>query len=293
VTVTYQGIKAEGRTASNDAGVRSYSQTYILTSDAKTDTASDVGNNSQLPSVGSAHATDAMAYCHSLSVNCVSGYTGWEATATWTTENSIEGETGLNEDPEQDRHVITWNGSTQNVSIYKDRDGKGILNSAGDPLLDVMDTNLLGVTVASNVTAVPSWILGYRNSINNAAINVGGLAIAAGVARLVFPGGFISAAKTRGDHTYYTFSYELIFDEQESHEGQLLDQGYNERFTDINTTNGLRPILNDDKTVVTEPALLDGSGARLANPTTATAQYITVNKYSQKDFSVLPGVTAQ
>jgi len=293
VTVTYQGIKAEGRTASNDKGVRTYSQTYILTADSKTDTASDVGNNSQLPSIGSAHATDAMAYCKSLSVNCVSGYTGWEVTATWTTENSIEGETGLNEDPEQDRHVITWNGSIQNVSIYKDRDGKGILNSAGDPLLDVMDTNLLGVTVASNVTAVPSWILGYRNSINNAAINVGGLAIATGVARLVFSGGFISAAKSRGDHTYYTFSYELIFDEQESHKGQLLDQGYRQKYSESGVTDGHRNILNDDLTVITEPAMLDGLGEKLDDPSPESAAYITVNKYHLKDFSVLPGVTAQ
>ena len=293
MTVTYQGIKAEGRTASNDKGVRTYSQTYILTADAKTDTASDVGNNSQLPSVGSAHATDAMAYCRSLSVNCVSGYTGWEVTAQWSTENSIEGETGLNEDPEQDRHVITWNGSTQNVSIYKDRDGKGILNSAGDPLLDVMDTNLLGVTVASNVTAVPSFILSYRDSINSAAINVGGLAIAAGVARLVFPGGFISAAKTRGDHTYYTFSYELIFDEQESHEGQLLDQGYRQKYSESGVTDGHRNILNDDLTVITEPAMLDGLGEKLEDPTPESAAYIAVNKYFLKDFSVLPGVTAQ
>ena len=293
MTVTYQGIKAEGRSATNDKGVRTYSQTYVLTSDSKSDTSSDVGNNSNLPSIGSIHATDGLAYCTNLSVKCVSGYTGWEAVANWSTANSVDGSTGLSEDPEQDRHIITWNGSTQNISIYQDRDDNGILNSAGDPLLDVMDSNLLGVTISSNVTGVPSWLLGYRNSINNAAINVGGLAIATGVARIVFPGGFISPAKTRGDYTYYTFSYELIFDEQENHEGKLLDQGYNERFTDINTVNGLRPILNDEKTVVTEPALLDGSGARLANPTTATAQYITVNKYFQKDFSVLPGVTAQ
>ena len=293
MTVTYQGIKAEGRSATNDKGVRTYSQTYVLTSDSKSDTSSDVGNNSNLPSIGSIHATDGLAYCTNLSVKCVSGYTGWEAVANWSTANSVDGSTGLSEDPEQDRHIITWNGSTQNISIYQDRDDNGILNSAGDPLLDVMDSNLLGVTISSNVTGVPSWLLGYRNSINNAAINVGGLAIATGVARIVFPGGFISPAKTRGDYTYYTFSYELIFDEQENHEGKLLDQGYNERFTNINTTNGLRPMTTEEGTVVTEPALLDGSGARLANPTTATAQYITVNKYFQKDFSVLPGVTAQ
>jgi hypothetical protein len=203
MSVTYLGPKPGSRTARNQKGVRTYSETYKLESDAASDTASIVGNNANLPSIGSIHAEDGLAYCDSLSVTQVAGYKGWEATATWTTENSIDGETGLNEDPEQDRHVITWNGSTQNISIYQDRDDEAILNSAGDPLLDVMDTNLLGVTISSNVTAVPSYILSYRNSINNAAINVGGLAIAQGVARIVFPGGFISPAKTRGDYTYY------------------------------------------------------------------------------------------
>ena len=291
MTVTFTGEKS-GLTATNTKGVRTYTVTYKLHADGD-ETASVVGNDSNLPSVGSIHAEDGLAYCESLSVRQVKGKYAWEATANYTTANSVEGETGLNEDPEQDRHVITWNGSTQNVSIYKDRDGKGILNSAGDPLLDVMDTNLLGVTVASNVTAVPSFILSYRDSINSAAINVGGLAIAAGVARLVFPGGYISAAKTRGDHTYYTFSYELIFDEQESHEGQLLDQGYRQKYSESGVTDGHRNILNDDLTVITEPAMLDGLGEKLDDPSPESAAYITVNKYHLKDFSVLPGVTAQ
>lgn len=289
MTVTFNGTKS-GLTANNDSKARTYSVTYKLHADAG-ETASVVGNNSNLPSIGSIHAEDAMAYCNGLNVKQVAGKNAWEATATWTTANSIDGEQGQSEDPEQDRHVITWNGSTQNVSIYKDRDGKGIQNSAGDPLLDVMDTNLLGVTVSSNVTGVPSYILSYRNSINSGAVTVGGLAIAAGVARLVFPGGFISAAKTRGDHTYYTFTYELIFDEQESHTGQLLDQGMNERFTDEFTTNGLKPILLDDLQEPSAMVLLDGLGNRLTNPAPATANYITVNKYFQKDFTVLPGVT--
>jgi len=36
---------------------------------------------------------------------------------------------------------------------------------------------------------------------------------------------------------------------------------------------------------------LDGLGERLRNPSPETAAYITVNRYFQKDFSVLPGVT--
>lgn len=291
MSVTYLGPKPGSRTAKNNKGVRTYSETYKLESDSQSDTASIVGNNANLPSIGSLHAEDGLAYCDSLSVTQTAGYAAWEATATWTTENSIDGETGLNEDPEQDRHVVTWNGSTQNISIYQDRDGKGILNSAGDPLLDVMDVNLMGVTVASNVTSVPSYILTYRNSINSTAITVGGLAISAGAARLIFPGGFISPAKTRGDFTYYTFTYELLFDEQENWKGQLLDQGYRQKYTEAGVTDGQRNILNDDLTVITEPAMLDGLGEKLEDPTPESAAYIGVNKYFENDFSVLPGVT--
>lgn len=292
MTVTFGGPKPGSLSAKNSRGVRTYGVTYKLHA-TEGETAAVVGNNASLPSIGSIHAEDGLAYCDDVDVKQVAGKNAWEASVSWTTQNSVDGDAGLKEDPEQDRPLITWNGSVQNISIYKDRDGEGILNSAGDPLMDVKDTNLLGVTISSNVTGVPSYILSYRDSINDAAINVGGLAIAAGVARIVFPGGFISPAQTRGNYTYYTFSYELIFDEQESHTGQLLDQGYNERFTDVNTANGLRPIVLENKTLATEPQLLDGSGKRLEDPTPETASYVTVNKYFQKDFSVLPGVTAQ
>ena len=291
MTITYLGPKPGSLSGNNNSKVRTYSATYLLSSDSVTHTAYDVGSNASLPYIGQAHPQDPLAYCNGLSPQQTNGFKGWEVTATWTTENSIDGEQGQDADPEADRPKITWNGSTQNVSIYKDRDGKGIQNSAGDPMLALMDKNFYGVTVSTNVTSVPSWILTYKDSINNAAITVGGLAIAAGVARLVFPGGFISPAQQRGDFVYYTFSYELIFDAIELHAGQLLDQGYNERFTDDNTSNGLRAMTNDDLTAITEPAQLNGLGERLIDPTPATSAYITVNRYFQKDFSVLPGVT--
>ena len=289
MTVTFTGEKS-GLTATNTKGVRTYTVTYKLHADGG-ETASVVGNDSNLPSVGSIHAEDGLAYCESLSVKQVKGKYAWEATANYTTANSIDGETGLNEDPEQDRPKITWNGSIQNVSIYKDRDDKGIQNSAGDPMLDTMDKNLYGASVSTNVTSLPSWILAYKDSINNAAFTIGGLPVAIGGARLVFPGGFISPAQQRGDYVYYTFTYDLIFDAIELHAGQLLDQGLNERFTDENTTNGLKPILLDDQQLPDAMAQLDGSGVRLANPTPATSSYITVNKYFLKDFSVLPGLS--
>lgn len=291
MTITYQGIKADSRTANNDSKIRTYSNVHLLTSDSKLDTAGMVGEHTSLPLIGQPHARDGLAYCNGISVRCVSGYTGWEVTDSWTTENSIDGETGKNEDPLQDRHIVTWGGSQRNQSIYKDRDGNGIQNSAGDPLLDTMEMNDMGVTVASNVDQVPSYILSYRNSINSGAITVGGLSIAAGVARLVFPPGFITPVQSRNGHQFYTFSFQLILDEQFSHTGQLLDQGYNERFTDENTTDRMKPITLTDQQEPREPVLLDGAGGWLENPTPATASYITVNRYFQKDFTVLPGVS--
>jgi hypothetical protein len=291
MTVTYLSIKPQGRSGRNDSRVRTYTDVHKLESSVLNDTPYNIGSNVNLPFIGQAHAEDPLAYCNGLTPTQINGQQ-WEVTVNWTTANSIDGEAGQDEDPTQDRPILTWNGSTQNISIWQDRDNSGILNSAGDSLLDVMDSNLLGVTISSNVESVPSYILSYRNSINNAAITVGGLNIAAGVARVVFPGGFISPIQVRNDFSFYTFTYELMFDEQESHEGKLLDQGYNERYTDENVTDGLRPITLDGQQDITEPALLDGSGVRLEDPTPATAQYITVNKYFQKDFSVLPGVTA-
>jgi hypothetical protein len=49
MTVTFHGVIPESRNAQNNKGVRTYTETYRLTSDSKTDTAYIVGSHASLP----------------------------------------------------------------------------------------------------------------------------------------------------------------------------------------------------------------------------------------------------
>ena len=145
MAVTYIGPDAESRSAANNKGIRTYSITYKLEA-AEDDTASDVGNDANLPSIGSRHAEDAQAYCTTLDIQCVGGKRWWTATAVWSTERE------LGEDPEDDEVKISWSSEIYQEAIFKDINGNGLLNSAGDYFIDPVSTrdncHLTGSVVA-------------------------------------------------------------------------------------------------------------------------------------------------
>ena len=253
MTATYLGMLATGRTASNSRGVRTYTETHLLESDSRDDDQWIVGSNASLPYIGEVHPSDSLAFCHRLDVKCVEGYKGWQAVAHYTTENSIDGETGIEQDPINDRPKIRWNGTIENRIIHKDRDNEAILNSVGDQLSDTKDDNLFGATVTVNVRQVPSWLLSYRNSTNQSQFILGGLTIPSRVARIVFHDGFISEAMNRNDVTYYQFTYTLLLDEQDFWDGSLIDAGFNYFETDQADNKTKQKIMLGEGTYPSEP----------------------------------------
>lgn len=228
------------------------------------------------------------ASCRSLSVRRESNYV-YLVTAKFSSKNSTSSEKATDENPLLDRPVVTWTGATESKAIYKDRDDKPILNTAGDPIIDTIEENIIGATVKSNVSGLPTWILSYRNATNDAPFTLRGLGVAANVARFVLPGNFLSEIKERNGVYYYEFTYELKFDEQDLHYGKLLNAGFREKVT-IEEVEQLRNITNSDGTEISEPAPLDIDGAKIEQPTPENAVLVTVKKYYEKDFSVLPGV---
>lgn len=248
-------------------------------------------NAGELPKRGTQYL-NTQATCRETYADVESNFV-YTFTADYSSKNSTEAERGTDEQPQNDRPLINWVASQESRAIYKDRNEQPILNTAGDPIIETRDENIIGVSVKSNVLQVPSWVLSYRNSINNAPFSlINGLTVGTNVARFVLPSGFISEPKERNDTIYYEFTYELHFDEQDLHQGKPINVGKREKI-DIGGGNyELRNITNEDGTECTDYVPLDEDGLKIALPTPSNTLIIDVDKYYEKDFSILPGVIA-
>ena len=248
----------------------------------------------QLPRRGSRYG-NTLATCRSVSAarGDQNGVVIYTANYSDKNADSEKQEEPTNENPLFDRPIITWKASIESKAIYKDRDDKPILNSAGDPVIDTRDENPLGASVKSNVAFLPEWVLTYRNATNDAEFSLGGLVIAANVARITFPSGFISEPKDRNGIKYYEFTYDLEFDEQDKHYGTPINAGFREKvdkFFGDGVNDFMRNITNTDGTEVSDVVPLDENGRKIDLPTPENTLVIEVKKYYEKDFSILPGV---
>lgn len=279
MTVTYIGVDPESRTAANNKGVRTYSQVYKLEVSSTSDTPSDVGNDSNLPSIGSVHSEDNQAYCQSLDVQCVAGYKFWEVTATWSTERE------LSEDPADDEVRVAWSSEIYQEAIFKDIDGNGLVNSAGDYFIDPVPTRdnvHLIAKIKANVRQVPTWVLTKQNNVNDGIITIGGLQIPAGLARMCRLE--IGERERRGNINFYALSFEIHIHET-GWRMEPLDAGFRKlEYGD--------PVQIKDKNgdEVTTPVLLDGEGGVLTDITPETAVYGNYQIYVESDLTVLPGI---
>jgi len=210
----------------------------------------------------------------------------WTIEAEYSSKPTKEDES--EENPLNRPARIRWRTSSYQKAIWRDIDGKAVLNSAGDyfdPPVEV-DRAYWTVSVSKNVADVPVWILDYENGVNNAAITIGGVVIGQHEAKLSDIE--ISELKIEGDYQYFEFSYTLERRREKWIPFKVLDQGL--RFK----AGSDRKHIMDQSTPprpVSSPRLLDGSGAVLSNPTPDNAVYRDFTVYYARNFSVLPGVT--
>ena len=217
-------------------------------------------------------------------------------TAKYSDENADpeDEEPGTDDNPLNDRPIIKPNAGMQQRAIHRDRNDQLIQNTAGDPILQSMDDNIVGLRISVNVASLPLWILSYRNTSNDAPIVVGGLAIDTNMARFILPDDYISERKNRNDIGYHVFTFALDLDERDRHNGTPLNAGFRQRVLDPSKPSGFRSetIVNEDGSEPTEPVALDEFGARFpegeVDPDSAI--YLSVGRYPEADYSVLPGV---
>jgi len=275
MTVTYIGIKPASASGTNTLNVRSYSMTYLLSTDSQDDGPYAIGSHTSLPRIGSLHNEDPSAWCRSLQVNATDGWRGWEVTAMF--DSAVE----ISENPTLDAVSIEWDGETYDEPVIIDRDGKAALNSAGDPFVNLFrERTRRIVSVRSNVFSVPLWIITAEDAVNSAAFQLDGFTIPTGMAKLGAPR--LGAWQYRNGIRYREMSMTIKLN-KDTWVMEPLDAGFRQW-----TGSSHHRITSGDGTDVTEPVCLNGQGGVLSNPTPETAVYASLNVYPAFDFSALP-----
>jgi len=281
MTITYLGeVHAQAR---NSKGTRSYSRVFKLDTSVKTERAYHVGSHASLPVIGSVHPDDAFAWCTDLSIDPATPWRGWTATAEYTTERQMA------EDPVNDAAAINWNSEQFQRPAIFDKNGSGIVNSAGDPFdpPNMMDDSRRVVSVTKNLIAVPSWILTYQDAVNSDVFSIDGISIGVGKAKIQSV--TVGEKQYRSGVTFRTVQFTIHLQKN----GWLLeplDAGFRER-TSGGPPSGIKNIYNpapNDSELPAAPVPLDGSGVALADPSPANSVFLSFAVYETLAFSVLP-----
>lgn len=279
MTVTLLGEDAAGRTATNQRGVRTYTRVFKLKSDSKADGPYTVGSAIGLPLIGSRHNEDFAAYCTTLTPTNNEPWAGWIVTAEYS--SALE----MDIYPQNDPISITWSTEQYQIVATKDRNGKPILNSAGDYFSDpppMMDVSRRIVTIEKNMMFVPSWILETQDCVNSANFLLDGIVIGAGKAKIQRVS--VGPKEQRNSAPFRRVTIEIHL-QKNGWDLEPLDAGFRKR----DAENKLVKITSDgDGTDVTTPVLLDGTGDVLVDPTPDNAVYGSFNVYSTFNFALLP-----
>lgn len=254
-------------------------------------TAAAAAHAANLPFEGNTYPGVPLASCRGVKCDLTEDNGVYVFTANYSDENATDEEKGTDDNPLLDLPVVKPVAGMTTRAITRDFDRNAILNTANDPILQSMDDNTIGFRISANVPAVPSWILDFRNTRNASAITVDGLTMDAGMARFILPSDWKSDRKNRNDIWYYVFTFELMIDERDQHNGYPLNAGFQELTFDDDFNYIPIAITRPDGSEPSEPVPLDEDGYVLKDPTPETVLYRETQKYGDADYSVLPGIS--
>lgn len=186
---------------------------------------------------------------------------------------------------------ITWDSETVQQFTTKDKNGKPMLNSAGDPLEPIEKDDIRWIiSITKNFASLPSWVLNYVNVTNSSAVTISGLTLPARTVKTQRLR--ISDLLTENGFDYYEVTIELAY-KPDTWDVDRLDEGFNviTGDGDIPASEKKRIRIEDDAgefQETTEAVPLDGDGGVLANPTPDNAHYDTHEIYNDEDLNDLP-----
>lgn len=193
-----------------------------------------------------------------------------------------------------------WKTNKYNKATHKDKNGKAIVNSAGEFFDPPPESDLFRwtVTVTTNVAGIPNFMLEFAEGgpTNSSPFTIQGVSVGEQVARIsdMDISDLQSATLDDGEggtfvQEYFVFSYSMEF-HRETWALKLLDQGMRQIDPDDETK---RIAIKDDAVPpkeVKKPWPLDGEGARLDDPSPENAVELSFDITEAADFSVLPGL---
>lgn len=283
MTVTYKGEDPEGRSASNDTGMRRYTRVFKLETSDRSEGPYAVGSHASLPKIGSLYPDDPYAWCKTLDVAWVAGWKAWKVTANYTSERELA------EDPTGDPAVISWDSEQFQRPAIFDKDGNAICNSAGDPFdpPNMMDDSRRIVTITKNLAVVPTWILTYQDAVNSDTFTVDGVSVGVGVAKMQRVS--VGPTERRNAITFRPVTFQIHL-ERDGWLLEPLDAGFRELQAGSGSGAGsLVNIVNPgDGLQPSAPVPLDGAGVSLTDPSTTNNVFLSFSVYQTLAFSSLP-----
>lgn len=277
-----------GETWDDDVtGPRGYQALYRVVSDDPLESPQSVRTAAGLPVLGDAFPTDVSAFVRRRKARRLDS-----TRLVW--EVDIEYEFGLEALPENDPAIIRWTSSLERVPAIKDINGEAIVNSAGDYFdpPPEKDLPIWTISIQFNASSIPTAIISYAGSVNDGAITIDGMSVAAEQAKIV--GLDIGERQERNDIEFRTITLSIaVADDGDSSlnwDLSLLDQGFR-----IKDGTDLKDILIEDedgnKNRPSCPVLLDGNGAKLTDPSPSTAVFMDYEVTQKLDFTVFPGIS--
>jgi hypothetical protein len=236
-----------------------------------------VGSDANLPVIGSLHPDDMQAWCVSLRVENSNPWKGWTVTAEYTSEREIT------EDPTAEPAAITWSSEQFQRPVIYDNSGNAVVNSAGDPFDPpvMMDDSRPVVTISKNLAVVPAWILAYQDAVNSDAFYVDGITVGAGLAKVQSV--TVGEVQRRNNISFRVVNLVIHLERNgwlvEAQDVGFRELGYGGRQNILNDVDSERP---------SAPVPLDGAGAHIVDPTSATNVTMSFSVYATQVFSALP-----
>jgi hypothetical protein len=201
----------------------------------------------------------------------------------WEIRVEYDSETDDEEENPLDRPAVyAWSFQPATRAVWKDIDGHGILNSAGqyfDPPIEIDDSRPVLTVTRNEADFDPALAISYQDAVNDSDF----LGFDAGQAKVA---NISATSQFENDVAYWQVQYEFHF-RREGWELQILDQGrYAKvggklvRIPEYDSAGNAIP-----NSHVADPVPLDGNGARLDSPTPATVEFLPFTVYEEKDFS--------
>lgn len=301
------GRQGEESYQSDGTTVTNRTRVWRVDTSVNTDDDYTVMSDAGAVKIGAAHPSHAKCRC--IRRSCRPESSGQKRNWIFNAEYSTKWD--IDENPLDDPAKTRWSSETFQKPVWETVDGKGIVNSAGDPFdppAEKDDSRWVSVTTKNVPTYVPTWIFSYQDAVNSDSYTLDGVPIGAGVSKI--SGIDLGEVQERNEIEYRVLTITIHHRGENEGVGSgsgsygtgsgsddimpwdlnLLDAGMREIPEEgaPGGTDGRRNILNTkDGLPVSSPVPLDGEGRAIEEPTLDNSIYLQFQVYFEKSFSAL------